>query len=476
MGDAPEPTPLEREAREHYDRILRPVYGGRKWLVVGGPIAGLAKAARPLHALGAASTFLLGDGMGTGDPPDPAHGPWRVLPSPGGPNLVEAMWNSERALLDLPADAREALDAWDPDRSARAYGMFTLRSVDAVAGRRRFAIRPDAWAALEDKTLVEEFWDAAGVRRAPSEVVPADGDSLRAAARRLDRGVGTAWAGDAKEGLHGAGVYLRWIRTPGDEPEALAFFGARCDRVRVMPFLEGIPCSIHGVVFPGGGVSIFRPVEMVILRRPGSSRLFYGGAASWFDPAPADREAMRNLGRRVAEALRDRVGFLGGFTVDGVLAEEGFLPTELNARLGAGHTLLAGSLKDFPFQPLALAAAEGLPLDWRPELLEEAIVEAADRTRGGGTWTPLPGTRETTEKFDLAADGDSLRPARDGEPAVARGEIGQGQTGLFLRILPTPGCVPTGPALAPWAVKAMAAADARFGLGLGPLEAARAVR
>jgi hypothetical protein len=354
--------------------------------------------------------------------------------------------------------------------------MFTLTEVHAVDGRRRFADRPASWAALEDKTRVDEFWDAAGVRRAPSEVLPVDGDSLRAAARRLDRGLGTVWAGDAREGLHGGAIGIRWIREPGDEPEALEFLGARCDRVRVMPFLEGIPCSIHGVVFPGGGVSIFRPVEMVILRRPGSSRFLYAGAATWFDPAPADREAMRAVGRRVAEALRDRVGFLGGFTVDGVLAEEGFLPTELNPRLGAGHNMLSASLKGFPFQPLALAAAEGLPLDWRPDLLEGAVVEAADRTRQGGTWVVVSGSRETTERFDLAADGDSLRPAREGEAAAARVEFGPGNAGPFLRIHPSPGAVPAGPSLGPWAVKALAAADARLGLGLGPLEPARPVR
>ena len=53
-----------------------------------------------------------------------------------------------------------------------------------------------------------------------------------------------------------------------------------------MPFLEGIPCSIHGVVFPDG-VATFRPVEMVTLRRPGSNRLHYAGAATFWDPPAA---------------------------------------------------------------------------------------------------------------------------------------------------------------------------------------------
>ena len=54
---------------------------------------------------------------------------------------------------------------------------------------------------LEDKVVVDDLWDELGVARAPSEVVPADPAALPAATRRLDRGAGTAWAGDARQGL-----------------------------------------------------------------------------------------------------------------------------------------------------------------------------------------------------------------------------------------------------------------------------------
>jgi hypothetical protein len=475
MTDATDASPLARSAAEHYARVLRPVYGGRKWIVFGGPVAGLLRTARGLRALGAEGTFLLGDGMGTGEAPGPADGPWAALPSGGG-DIIEAMRRGEAELGRLPPDVLAALDAWDPGGAARAYGWFTLTGVEEVGGRRRFAARPPRWAALEDKVAVEAFWDAAGVRRAPSEIVPADGASLRAAARRLDRGLGTAWAGDAREGLHGGAVCLRWIRAEEAAAGAVAFFATRCDRVRVMPFLEGIPCSIHGVVFPGGGTSVFRPVEMVVLRRPGEGRLLYAGAATYWDPPATDREAMRAVGRRVAEALRDRVGFLGGFTVDGVLSEEGFLPTELNARLGAGHNMLAASIPDLPFTPLALAAAEGLPLDWRPDLLEAALLEAADARRQGGAWSVFPGTRTSTEKHSLVEEGGSFRPAREGEAAAASAEVGPGPAGPFLRILPAAGALPRGPSVAPWAVRVLAAADAHLGTAIGPLEPARGAR
>ena len=34
------------------------------------------------------------------------------------------------------------------------------------------------------------------------------------------------------------------------------FFLTRCDRVRVMPFLDGVPCSIHGLVLPDGTAAV----------------------------------------------------------------------------------------------------------------------------------------------------------------------------------------------------------------------------
>jgi hypothetical protein len=417
--------------------------------------------------------------VGTGDPPEPALGP-AVSLGIESRDLMDAFRRGERALLSLPAEVLARVDAWDPEREARAFGFFTFSSLPSLAGRRRYADRPDPWRNLEDKTAVDAFWDAAGVPRAPSEVVPADADSLAAAARRLDRGHGTAWAGDARDGVHGGAEVLRRVRGADDAEEALAFLGARCDRVRVMPFLEGIPCSIHGVVFPGGGVAVLRPVEMVTLRRPGSGRLrrlLYAGSATHFDPAPSDRDDLRAAARRVGEALHARLGFLGGFTMDGVLAEEGWLPTELNPRPGAGHHQVAAGLPGLPLIPLLLAAQEGASADWRPDLLEEALVEASDRRRAGVAQAILAGSRSATEKGAFAADRDGpLRPAREGEPPAATWEAGPGPAGPFVRIVPGPGTVAPGDSFAPFAVRALAAADAFLGAGLGPLEAARRVR
>ena len=310
------------------------------------------------------------------------------------------------------------------------------------------------------------------------EVVPAEAAALRAAAGRLDQGAGTAWAGDARQGFHGGAFGLRWVRGEEDVVEAVAFLAARCDRVRVMPFLEGVPCSIHGVVFPDG-VATFRPVEMVTLRRPGSNRLRYAGAATFWDPPAADREVMRDLARRVGAGLRERVGCRGAFTVDGVLAAEGFLPTELNPRLGAGLSMMTRDLPGLPVSLLDRALVEGEPLAYGAGDLERQVLAAADPTRAGGAWTVTerrPGPGDATRTLAVTFEGGACRPAADGRPADGVLSFGPSGVGGFVRLALDPGRVPVGPSVAPLAVAAFVLADERFGSGIGPLEPARAVR
>ena len=268
---------------------------------------------------------------------------------------------------------------------------------------------------------------------------------------------------------------LRWVRGVEDVEEAAAFLGARCDRVRVMPFLEGIPCSIHGVVFPGG-VAAFRPVEMVTLRQPGSSRLRYAGAATFWDPPPADREVMRDLARRAGEGLRERVGYRGAFTVDGVLAAEGFLPTELNPRLGAGLSAMTRDVPELPVALLDRALVEGEPLTLPAAELECQVLDAADRTRAGGAWTVTTVTATATQDLPVVFDGGACRPLTNGQEPHGVLSFGPSGVGGFVRLALDPGRVPAGPPVAPLAAAAFALADERFGTGIGPLEPARPVR
>jgi hypothetical protein len=459
---------------------LRPVFAGRKVMLTGGPLAALTGTCRRMRELGAERPFVLATGVGTGEVPGADEAEWCVVELRA-PDVLAEIRAAMKLLRLLPAEVADALDRWDPERRALVLSPM-FNELPEIAGRRVYGPRRPEWRRLEDKVVVDQLWDDLGVTRAPSAVVAAEPEALRAAAGRLDRGAGTAWAGDARQGFNGGAQLLRWVRGEEDAAEAARFLAERCDRARVMPFLEGIPCSIHGMVFPDG-VAAFRPVEMVTLRRPGSTRLHYAGAATFWDPPDEDREVMRDLARRVGAGLRQRVGYRGAFTVDGVLAAEGFLPTELNPRLGAGLATMTRDLPDLPVSLLDRALIEGEPLALAADDLERQVLAAADRTRAGGAWTvtergpspPENGAADATRELPVVFEGGACRPA-DGRPADGVLSFGPSGVGGFVRLGLDPARVPAGPPVAPLAVAAFALADERFGTGIGPLEPARAVR
>ena len=468
-------SPTAEEASAYYEELLRSVFAGRRFLIAGPVAVGLRGLARRLTRLGAERPFLLAASEGTGSLPTPEEAELRILGIEA-TDAVQELRGLQRALADLPTALRNDIDAWDPTRTARlilAFATPWAASVNA-AGRKVYGARPAAWAALEDKVRVDAFCDAAGVRRAPSRIVPADYETLTSAARALDRGLGTVWAADARDGIHGGALGLRWVRRGDDGAASFASLRRMADRVRVMPFLEGIPASIHGIVFPDS-VAVFRPVEMVVLRPTAGDRLFYAGCATAFDPHPDDREAMRDVARWVGTALRETVGYRGPFGIDGVLAEEGYLPTELNARAGAGLGPLAQRL-DLPLTPLCLTVTEGERLDCRPDLLERAIVESADAHRTCAGWSVTPRKFHGNRTLAVLRDGSEYRETLPGEESDGTLQAGPGAAGGFLRFALRPERIERGPSAAPEVARAFRFADRTLGTEFGELEVARNVR
>jgi hypothetical protein len=240
-----------------------------------------------------------------------------------------------------------------------------------------------------------------------------------------------------------------------------------------MPFLEGVPCSIHGTVLPGG-VAALRPMEMLTLRRPGGG-LVYAGFATLWDPRPADREAMREVARRVGRALSDRVDYRGGFTVDGVMTAEGFRPTELNARHGAGLVAMERAT-GLPLRLIALAAAEGALPDVPPAEIEAAALPLLDARRAANVRVEVDLDVREPRSLDAVDDGRAATPAADGEPRTARIEVAPASPLTLARVDFDVTRVPPGPPLAPRVARLLALADERLGAGVGPLEAAGVVR
>ena len=455
---------------------LRPMVEDRPVILAGGPLAGMAPRLNAVRILGARRPLCVAFGLGTGPLPSEEEAERFVVPQQEQP-LLESIYEEMRLLADPVPDLRAALDAYDPQCQAVVLAGPFMTSAD-LAGRPVLDGRRPAWEALEDKTQSEALWDGAGIERAPSLVVPATESRLRTAARELDRGDGTVWAGDAREGFNGGSEFVRHVVNSADESAAVDFFTAHCDRVRVMPFLDGIPTSIHGLVFPDG-VAVFRPVEMVILRRPsdGPSGFVVGGLSTWWDPPPADREEMRASARRIGHYLRGTVDYRGGFSLDGILTRDGFRPTEVNPRFSSGLVTLVRSLPDLPLIAIQCALVSGADPGVTADELEGLVVSAADKRRYGAaaTLTTAVHPRETDARR-VVLEGQRYRVARDGEPDHGTLSLGPSAVGGLVRLDPDPAQLRPGTSLAPYAVAAFALADEIWGTAIGPALPAPSLR
>ena len=467
-------TPLAEEASAYYNGLLRPLLSGRKFLIAGPIAVGLGGLARRLTGLGTERPFLIAGSEGTGALPTPEEAELHVL-GLASSDILEEHRNLQQVIDNLPCELRRAIDAWDPTESASFILSSPLAASRTAAPRRPYGARPAAWAELEDKVQIDAFWDAAGIERAPSCIVAADYGAITTAAKALDRGLGTVWAADARDGTHGGGLGLRWVR-PGDNGRAsYESLRGMADRVRVMPFLEGIPASIHGIVFPDD-VAVFRPVEMVVLRPVDGDRLFYAGCATAFDPSADDRASMRDVAYRAGKALRDTVGYRGPFGVDGILAEDGYVPTEMNARSGAGLAPLVAGIPDLPLAPLCLAIIQGEQLDYRPDLLERAVVESADAHRTCAGWAVTRTAFGDSGVLEIARDGDEYREIGSGEEPHGTFQFGPSVMGGFVRFVLHPTRIQRGSSTAPEVVRALRFADRELGTDFGELDAARDLR
>ena len=385
-----------------------------------------------------------------------------------GSSLMEGL-RAYLASIEAPSDrVQAAVDAFDPNSEARVIGppWGALRS---AVGRPIYGATWPEWAALEDKMIVDELWDGAGVARAPSVIVPPD--EAPAAARRLGGEQGTVWVADNREGWHGGGDYVRWVRDQSTAAEAVPWFEEHAHRVRVMPFLDGIPCSIHGIV-TRDGVAALRPMEMLVFRRPDLQEFVYAGWATFWDPPDRDRDEMRGAVRRVGRLIADQVDYLGAFGIDGVLTADGFLPTELNPRLSAGHGTAARAA-DLPLGSMARAHVEG-DLDFESADLEETLVTAADETRVGGVRLSLMSEVEAASTF-LVFEGNGAAVLQDETRSDGQMSVAIGPAGGIVVLNASAERTPIGESFAPRAIAAIDLARKLWDVDIPQVEPARPV-
>jgi hypothetical protein len=448
-----------------YQELLRPLVEGRRVVLVGGPVSAWAAPAALLRQLGAEAILVVGtEGQGAGAPP--ADVEW-VSVGGGAPTVHESIRRAMALVRDPPQAVQDAVSSFDPEAGALTIGSF-LTEVPEMLGRPFLAWRRPEWIALEDKTTVDALWDRAGVERAPSLVVALERNALARATHAIDAGAGVVWAGDASRGWHGGAELTRPVRSRDDADFVFDAFAGRCREVRVMPFIEGVPCSVHGIVYPDYVVAV-RPVEMVCLRRHDVPGFFYAGCATFYDPPDATRDQMRAATQRVGDELRASVGFRGAFTIDGVAGSQGFVPTELNPRSGGGLNTILRAMPSLPVQTLLDALVGGVNLAYDPRELEDLLVTTADKSRAGGTWAVVDTVPVTAERRGLVGGADGWRWAGDETPSAELLSGGHGANG-FVRLAADANRTPVGPPFGPAAAAFWEFADRELGTRIGPLE------
>lgn len=452
-----------------WEPAVRDVVGGRRVILAGGIAVSWTPIVPILRRAGATDVLVVAtEGLGVGPQPDART---VAVERPDELSMMEHVRRGIEALRDPPDHVCDAVEAFDPDNDAVVITHF-LNESPTLCGRPTLHHRPARWLALEDKVTIDAVWDAAGVARAPAEVVELS-DAIETAAR-LDRGDGTVWSADATHGWHGGGSHTHWVVDESDARASTTALAPVCDRVRVMPFLEGIPCSIHGVVCADGTV-VLRPVEMITLRR--RRELFYAGCCTFWDPDPARRAEMRGVARQVGEHLRSTVAYRGAFTIDGVVTADGFRPTELNPRPGAGLGLIQRSLDDgTPLLLLVDLVAAGVDPGRPADDLEHEWLAAADSSRAGGSWRFAESMEVEVASFDLWFDDAGWHVDTTDHPAPAAAPRASGfVSGSGARVALDPATWPAGPSVAPAAAAFYRFLDEHHRTSYGVLEPARQI-
>ncbi|WP_148614675.1 hypothetical protein [Nocardioides rubriscoriae] len=449
---------------------LGALYAGRRVVLGPGILAGFTPLVARLRDLGC-PVLVLSTGTGAGPLPGPDECTVVEVALPPTASMTEEVRVLDRVTRSLPADVVAAVEAFDPERRALWRATPFVTSDEPVLGRPVLGGRPAAWLALEDKMLADAIWDAAGVRRASYLTCEVDAAALEAASTALSGpdDLGVVWSGDARDGLNGGGNFVRWVGDEQDRAAAYAFFAPRCDRVRVLPFLDGVPCSIHGVVLPTG-TAVFRPVELAILREPTTRSFVFGGLSTWWDPPAADRDEMRTAARRVGDHLAAVHGYRGAFGIDGVLTVDGFRPTELNTRASAGISTLAHvdpALFMLLQDHLVAGLDTGLTVDDVESLLPLVDARRSGRPSMVGQGVSL-GTSGTLSYDVVLRDG--LLERADDETTGTTLVAADTPVGFFATLDPCALLAP-GDRLAPLNVALAAHLDEVLDVDFGPLEA-----
>ena len=369
----------------------------------------------------------------------------------------------------LTRQVRDAVERYDPDGSA-AWWVSPIGLNEPMLGRQVLGGRPRQQAVLEDKLRVDGLLEAVGWPAAPHQVARAAYDDLMQATSAVIDATGVeqvVWSGDNRDGINGGADYVRWVRSIDQAHDAATYFAERCDRVRVAAFLDGVPCSVHGLVLPDG-VATFSPMELIILRDPGAGQFVYSGLGTTWQPGADDAAAMRDLTRRLGEQLRASYDYRGAFCLDGVLTADGFRVTELNTRFSGGLSRLQLIAPEAHLELVQLNAWIGRDVGRSADDIEQQVVEAVagnpfvDVIAVGPRRLPGNGAAEVA----VCAGDERLDEAESDDLSIGTVFAGPHALGSFYRFMAMDGIVQVGERGAPLAVLLQEFANQRWDAGI----------
>lgn len=362
-------------------KSLNTVISRQKWITGMPVLVGAESAAQELIELGAKEVFAIGCTEGIRHAPMKDTHKSRItshcVEVESKSEMMDEIRSSESVLNHLDSESLSLIDAFDPQHEALV--MRTIFSEGKpIAGRSVFGARPQSWQALEDKIIIDEFWDLAGVKRAPSQNIKLNLAKLQHAFHNMNHGQGVVISGDAKSGFHGGASRTRWAKTEQQLELILNELLLECEEARVMPLLEGVSCSMHGWVFPNGEYISLHPCEMLVSYSEQETKFEYHGASSYWRPSPTLEQEMREAVEKSAELLSKKYNYRGVFTVDGIATDKGFFPSELNPRFGGALSRLGSALPELPLLSMHYASIEGYDLGISPRELKELIISIAE--------------------------------------------------------------------------------------------------
>lgn len=271
------------------------------------------------------------------------------------------------------------------DPASRAVVMASqFLATPTVGGRKVHGWRRAGWADWENKTVSHDKLTDLGVSLPRGCVVAmgASGGRLEADADRIGLRGACVAAFEPASADRGSAATLRYFADAQDlaawtPPDHSA-------RVRLTEYVAGLPASILSLV-AGDTVHSFDPIEIVALTLPAEHRFVFCGTSTLWRPSDALRKTMRETARLIGMAMAHADGYEGEFSVDGIVEDDRFFVTEVNARHASGLGLRA-AWPEFPIELLSRSIAE--PGSVPNSVPLEAVVAAArDAIRSAPSWS-----------------------------------------------------------------------------------------